>query len=382
MAEGFAAFADMKTVSAKELDKKTPKKLERDDHAPPEIIALRAECNILMEYEHYEDALEKIDELIKKRPTVSRFWERKAMCLDELEQSSDAMKCIDKAIELDPKDPENYDSKAIILAGIGKLQEALEHDEKAIELDPKNDKFWHNKGADLEDLGKLDEAMKCFDKAIELDPKDSHNYYSKANLLQTLERWDEAVENYDKMLEIDDKDTQAITWKAIILSRVKEEHEKAGKLFLKAVELEPDEYSWRNLGLSLMVQGKNEESLKYFDLLLKEIPNDPGALFGKSCALRHLKKWDEAAKYNEEFIKNGPVYYGAYHNRAEILLKRGKLEGALDAINTALGILETRVSYEEKGYILEEMGKKDEAEECFRKAKQFPEIKQMGEEPI
>ena len=314
MAEGFAAFADMKTVSAKELDKKTPKKLERDDHAPPEIIALRAECNILMEYEHYEDALEKIDELIKKRPTVSRFWERKAMCLDELEQSSDAMKCIDKAIEL--------------------------------------------------------------------DPKDSHNYYSKANLLQTLERWDEAVENYDKMLEIDDKDTQAITWKAIILSRVKEEHEKAGKLFLKAVELEPDEYSWRNLGLSLMVQGKNEESLKYFDLLLKEIPNDPGALFGKSCALRHLKKWDEAAKYNEEFIKNGPVYYGAYHNRAEILLKRGKLEGALDAINTALGILETRVSYEEKGYILEEMGKKDEAEECFRKAKQFPEIKQMGEEPI
>jgi tetratricopeptide (TPR) repeat protein len=78
-------------------------------------------------------------------------------------------------------------------------------------------------------------------------------------------------------------------------------------------------------GLVYLKQGKNDEALKGFDLLLKGTFSSPLAHFGLAEAYRHKRKYEEALEDYNRALEKSFRFSKAYFGRGIVYLKRGDI---------------------------------------------------------
>ena len=162
----------------------------------------------------------------------------------------------------------------LIEHGIDELQNknnlsALEFFNVALEKDPKDIQAMINKGIVLARQGNFDDAKRLFDKAIEItESRGKLDYRAVTNAGIVMSIYgdpDTAIDYFDRVLANEDNVRQETLMGALI-----------------------------NKGVTLMEQGKYEESLPYFDKALEIEPDRIGALINKANALQELHRDDEA----------------------------------------------------------------------------------------
>ena len=162
----------------------------------------------------------------------------------------------------------------LIEHGIDELQNknnlsALEFFNVALEKDPKDIQAMINKGIVLARQGNFDDAKRLFDKAIEItESRGKLDYRAVTNAGIVMSIYgdpDTAIVYFDRVLANEDNVRQETLMGALI-----------------------------NKGVTLMEQGKYEESLPYFDKALEMEPDRIGALINKANALQELHRDNEA----------------------------------------------------------------------------------------
>ncbi|MDO9044451.1 MAG: tetratricopeptide repeat protein [Methanobacteriaceae archaeon] len=137
-----------------------------------------------------------------------------------------------------------------------------------------------------------------------------------------------------------------------------------------------------NKGIKMLDSGKYEESYDYFSKILKNDPNNPLALAGKSFTLQKIGKYEEALqsidnalslKYKVEikiFSLSKLLVNSLIFNMAGLIyIEERDYEKALEYFNKALESNKNfHTVWNNKGVALSRMGKMEESLKCFDKA--------------
>jgi len=124
-----------------------------------------------------------------------------------------------------------------------------------------------------------------------------------------------------------------------------------------------------NKGSALIILGKNEEALDYFNQAIDINPKDDYALSEKGAALINLGKNEEALEFINRAIDINLKDDYALSEKGAALINLGKHEEALEFINRALDINpKNDHALLCKGSALGNLGKNEEALEAFNQA--------------
>ena len=88
----------------------------------------------------FEDAIEKINEMLKQDPENNDMWCSLGVALNELKKYDEAAEKFEKAAELSPQHPSAWYGWGIALKALGQEKAAAEKIKTAMEMDQDSDK--------------------------------------------------------------------------------------------------------------------------------------------------------------------------------------------------------------------------------------------------
>ena len=88
----------------------------------------------------FEDAIEKINEMLKQDPENADMWCSLGVALIELKKYDEAAEKFEKAAELSPQHPSAWYGWGIALKALGQEEAAAEKIKTAMEMDQDSDK--------------------------------------------------------------------------------------------------------------------------------------------------------------------------------------------------------------------------------------------------
>jgi tetratricopeptide (TPR) repeat protein len=201
-----------------------------------------------------------------------------------------------------------------------------------------------NKGNDLQDSKDYESALMAYDQAIKIKVELAEAWIQKCLVLNILEKHKEALYACQEAVIV--SPDNYLLWKAkadALLALNLEE--KALESYQRATEIKPNySLAWYHQGLLLKQRGKIDEALNSFNKSL-EGDQDLGELkiaevWGEKCYIL-----TEQRRYNQETftacdqrVQQVPNDYLAWKERGTVLLELGKKEEALESYKKAIEI--------------------------------------------
>jgi TolB-like protein/AraC-like DNA-binding protein/predicted Zn-dependent protease len=176
---------------------------------------------------------------------------------------------LDKAIELNEDLPESQLNLAWIACWQNwDLDATYRHLNKALEIRP-SDQIYLTMANTLSVEGKFDAALNYVDKALQLDPFSPMNHHFKGFIFYLQEKYEKAIPHFEKSLSL-------------------------------SPNLSFPKLYW---GQSLLLMGKKEDGLEYFQNFPEDKPGELTKLGGMTLAYSALGNIEKAEKGIEELTK-------------------------------------------------------------------------------
>ncbi|TRZ52026.1 tetratricopeptide repeat protein [bacterium] len=187
-----------------------------------------------------------------------------------------------------------YTSIGAALLSLNRVDEAMTYFGKAIAINPKYDLALNNYGVCLTKKGDFINAGLYYSRAIAINPKQYTDAY--ANFA-----WNQYQRGYP---------------------------DEAKKLLAKAMELDPDKGNAHGiLGIILMAEGKTDEAILHFKIMVEQKPNLAEARFNLSNAYEIAGLYDQAMAEYEALEKMTTVDKGTiYYQMAGVLAQQNRFE--------------------------------------------------------
>jgi tetratricopeptide (TPR) repeat protein len=200
--------------------------------------------------------------------------------------------------------------------------------------------YWIGQGEALRHQYKAEEALQAFNTALQLDNTSVAAWAGKGSALSRLGRMNESLQAYDAALAFAPGYIRALVGRAIALSSLNE----------------------------------TNRSIQTFDLAIELDPTYSMAYNGKAWELYKL------GRYNDSSDNADKALYYSYQDLGSILDTKamalagmGRYEEALDCLNRSIE-MDPNMSeiWIHKGNVLEELGRKSEAEQAYSRANTLP----------
>ncbi len=141
----------------------------------------------------------------------------------------------------------------------------------------------------------------------------------------------------EKAKEIDE--AYHLFFQGEIAEYLENDTDKQSLLFDEALEIRPDDhFLLRNKGISLSVNGLQDEAIECFDKALTIKPDDYNSLRDKAVSLHNKSLYDEAIEYYDKALAIKPDDYNSLRNKGVSLSKKGLMDEAIEYFNKALTI--------------------------------------------
>jgi pentatricopeptide repeat protein len=238
-----------------------------------------------------------------------------------------------RGLELAPDDAELLNALGWTLFQAGRPADAVAEYERALAANPRHAKSHNNLALALVELGRLEEAASHFQASLEIEPR-AEIYSDLGFAMARMGKPREAFAAYRKALELDPSCASAHFNLAVAFVQ-------AGKLadaeshYRRALSTKPTAETHNGLGYVLERQGRTEEAFEEF----------------------------------RTAIAVDAKYAPAYNNLADGLARQGKFAEAEELYERSLALKPSAAVYNALGVVQRRLGKTDEAEQQFAKAK-------------
>jgi tetratricopeptide (TPR) repeat protein len=369
----------------------------------------------------YDEAIECFKKVLEYNPESEEAWYNLGATLFHMGKFDDELACYDRALEIRPDYTKAWNNKGATLHQMGKFEEAVMCYDRVLKLEPDNVNVLNNRGVALKNLKEYDEALESFNRAIRKKEDYTDAWLNKGILLHDMERYEDAVACYDVVLG-KWKSPEVLCQRGVALSMLGkyrqaienfeasltqkpgwtiaiEEKAKAEKLMKDEVDnrIQRAEEEAKRIEAEKALQAqqaaeKAAEAMRIAESqrLARKIPEpiepEPGcpkcgtrlgdeARFCSGCGAP-VEDIDErmlpvGKPFQLETIEDQEAIRQAM-DREELLLEKSRLlrtreryDGALKAMEEALGISERAEIWLEKGNVLAAMGRADDAIEAY-----------------
>jgi len=238
-----------------------------------------------------------------------------------------------RGLEVNPDNVELRNALGWVLFQDGRPADAVVEYKRALATDPKHAKAHNNLALALVELGELDEAATHFSASLAIDPK-AEIHSDLGFVFARLGRTEDANAEYQKALAMDPNCASA--------------HLNLAVAAVQAGDLTAAESHYR-----------------------QALPGRPTAEThnGLGFVLARQSRTDEAVAEFRKATTADPKFVPAYNNLAEALAKQGKLEEAADYYRRSLALRPNPSVHNALGGVLRQLGREDEAELQYSKAK-------------
>lgn len=317
--------------------------LEKKEEVPYEV----ALC--LMDLRRYDEALTKVEDLIRQNPGEDNYYYTKGNILVQLRRYDEAESIYR---ELDRRRPEN----SAILFKLGRVNEYRGKNQQAIAF--------------------YEQVLKVYDQHPQANQCIKEIYLRTYHTTGKKEYFEQALAYANRQLELTPDDYYYIERGLLYLDGAC--FEKAIEDFEKAAEINPQNpYAYNNIGFALQRRGQFREAIEYYRKAVGVLEKDPTPLpyVNMVKCYRALRDFPKALQAAEE--RNGKFPgHQALADIAKVYIDMGKFEQGIDYYKRAMeASKENELFYMRKiGYAYEDSGDYKQAEAWYQGAlKQDPQ---------
>ncbi|MDD9808534.1 MAG: tetratricopeptide repeat protein [Thaumarchaeota archaeon] len=317
-----------------------------------------------------QDALEAFKLAAELEPKNVEMRRAVGYTQQRLGEHEDALGTFDSILDELPGRVDVMCAKASSLAALRRVGESLEILELAITLDPYSSDAHAGRGFAQYMLRWDDDGLAALRRATALDPKNAHARAWTGLALVRHRREGEAMAEYDRALSIDSNITYPRMLKCAVLQkgrRYKEMLEEADR----ALVADPGNPTYRAMrALALGGLGQTGDALVEIYALISERPDFDGApgIFGH--VLVALGRYEEALGHLERAVEDNPTDVMAHSDKIVALFSLRRIEEGATALAIASELNPgAAIFYAYRGYICRRLGKHDEAQSLFERAR-------------
>ncbi|KKN36302.1 hypothetical protein LCGC14_0775050 [marine sediment metagenome] len=355
----------------------------------PEFHELKIE--LLFELKKYNEALEAVNEIIKRRPKYPildiafdptddnfgyKFFLQKARILNVLEKYEESIEVINSVLKLNSKIMRAYQISAISFYYLQDYKNAIIQIDKAINLNPEKSIYYSIKADCFFKDNKLKDALTQIDIALKLDSNIPENYRIKSRILLFMNKHDESLRTINNGIEKFPENPDLHETKSLIIYRNNVESLKA----LEIAESLGGDISLYNKAQLLDNLERHEEALEIIEKEINANPESYGNYDMKAWILMGMKQFEEALKFREKSLNisgfsendSGNITEQILCRYAVYLAEKGEKKKAIEVAKEAVELSGPKWasnSYEAFGDIFIVFKEYQEALDKYEKAK-------------
>lgn len=244
-----------------------------------------------------DQALTYYADQVRRNPTSSQAWFRRAACWQAKGDFNKAIKDFDEAIRLDPKSEGAFIARGYTKDLQGDFAGAIRDYDAAIELNSKSAAAHNNRGLAKSAINDYAGAIKDYDVSIQLDAGNKFAFSNRAWAKNLTGDYAGAILDYEENIKLDAKSGDAYGNLAFIRATCPDAKQRDAEAALseaeRAVSLAPKSgYSWNAKACALAAKGDFPGAIAAEQKALedKNFAADDGIDGGK-LAPERLKQW-------------------------------------------------------------------------------------------
>ncbi|MEI7474911.1 MAG: tetratricopeptide repeat protein [bacterium] len=312
---------------------------------PRSLQAMFLHGVILAELEKYDEALLKLDLVIKSMQNHSDAWHYTSICMLKKNMTKEAFDRAKKAIAINPLKIEYHINAGEILATHGKYSESIECFKIAEKLNHSSSELYVSWGVSLQKSGEHHEAIQKIEKALELKPTSAEALYHIGLSLAETGECERAIEVLTKAYENDSRYTDVFT-KIGSIYNILGEPIKAIESYEKSMSL-----TRKNSLVNFLIASTYynmfdmQNAIKYYNKTIEYHPDHLEAHVTLAIALSETGEQKEAIRKIRAAYKLQPTSHNVNFIYGMILSKDDKsLKEAIEKFDRAISISNDEVS--------------------------------------
>ncbi len=147
----------------------------------------------------FEDEIACYDQALALKPDYSKAWNNKGATLHQLGKFEEAILCYDKVLRLEPDNVQVLNNRGVALKNLEDYDEALKSFDKVLRKKDDYLDAWLNKGILLHDMERYEDAIACYDTVLS-KWRNPEVMLLKGVALTMLSKFMNAVEAFDGTL--------------------------------------------------------------------------------------------------------------------------------------------------------------------------------------
>ncbi|WNZ44685.1 tetratricopeptide repeat protein [Leptolyngbya boryana CZ1] len=329
----------------------------------------------LMNLKRFEEALASYDQALLEEPEHTNTLIYRGNVLNQLKRYEDAIASYDKALKIDSNDHRAWYGRSYALVALGRYEEAekcgtIATRTETLTKEPNHLEALYMRGEMLNSIGWYTEALESLEKLIDLNSEYPFAWFQKGFSLNELGKNEEAVLAYNEALKQKPDQATALNNRGKTLNDLGR-YEEALLNLERAVELEPNySYAWNNQGVSLLNLGRYREALQCFDQSIELSPGYSVPKNNRKTALEKLLLLEKLEYYNELLANSSNAE--AWFEKGLVLRDLQRYDEAIEAYDKAIAARSdsepTSQEWFQKGYALDESGHHEAAILAYDKA--------------
>lgn len=267
----------------------------------------RIKAKILHQTNQAKEALPIFKEHIKEEETDSSYLYGMACCYDSLNQTANAIETYKKVLEVNPNHYNANSKLSNIYLDMVKTKWnrsnfniSLDYAKKQLEINSSG--YYYIECALVYIEGyQFEEAIECLNKVIEIEPDNLYAYNNLGWIYQLTRKDNEAVEMYKKAIELNKDLKTTLPYQNLADMYIAlHEYDKAYEVLLKCNELFTD-INWnRTIGNCLASAGRYSEALSAYETAIQTLPSKEALITERIALLYETKSDLRNAKKNHK----------------------------------------------------------------------------------
>lgn len=168
------------------------------------------------ETEHYEQAMNSLDSVIRKWPAEAQFYTVKAQVAFQQKDTVLAEQALKQALEVDQYDERVWEMLAMISLSRKDYKTGEEQLTQAISINKRNANYYVNRALARYHQRNLRGAMSDYDEAIVVDPKSYIGHFNRGLLRAQVGDDNRAIEDFNYVLEVEPDNMIALFNRALM----------------------------------------------------------------------------------------------------------------------------------------------------------------------